>query len=371
MAADDPVDLIYAALVGEVPLSRVVSAVNATVPDGRTTLFHHDVNDGHGRFALTAGFDQGDIHRYDRDYAKVNPWMPHAALRPVGRGVVADQMLPFEMLRRTAFHDGFLRPLGVRSAVGVTIERSGGRLFLLSILTGAGGIEANTRHAALLGTLAPHLRRAMRVWRRAPSLEGTTAAVLETLGTGAMILGSGLRVAGSSRIAASLVGTGRGLEVDAAGRLRLSDPQIEARLRRLLDWPLPAEPEFETVLMGDGQATRLRARRLVAEGLSALLDEPSVILLLNPLTGLHDGPLPDPARLDPVARSCGLTRAETEVLQALAGGLAPADIATLRGVTTETVRSQIKALRMKTGARRQADLVRLALAGCLHPPTGG
>lgn len=50
------------------------------------------------------------------------------------------------------------------------------------------------------------------------------------------------------------------------------------------------------------------------------------------------------------------------MLQAVASGLTVTQIARLRGVTTETVRGQIKTLFAKTGARRQAELVRLVLS---------
>ena len=84
---------------------------------------------------MTAGFDPEDVARYDGYYASINPWMPKAAVRPIGLGVVADQMLARPALLRSEFHAGFLRPLGCESGVGLTVEREEGRLFLLSILT--------------------------------------------------------------------------------------------------------------------------------------------------------------------------------------------------------------------------------------------
>jgi DNA-binding CsgD family transcriptional regulator len=56
-----------------------------------------------------------------------------------------------------------------------------------------------------------------------------------------------------------------------------------------------------------------------------------------------------------------LSNAETEVALALAGGSRLLDISQLRGVTPHTVRSQLKAIFHKTGARSQAQLVALVL----------
>lgn len=57
------------------------------------------------------------------------------------------------------------------------------------------------------------------------------------------------------------------------------------------------------------------------------------------------------------AQRHGLTLAEAAVLSALSEGQQPAQIARRHGVALSTVRSQIQAIRHKTGARRIQDLV--------------
>lgn len=58
------------------------------------------------------------------------------------------------------------------------------------------------------------------------------------------------------------------------------------------------------------------------------------------------------------ARDHGLTPAEARVLAALCEGLAPGAIAAAQGVAMSTVRSQIGAIRSKTGTASIRDLVR-------------
>ena len=55
-----------------------------------------------------------------------------------------------------------------------------------------------------------------------------------------------------------------------------------------------------------------------------------------------------------------LTEAEAEVVRLLASGLAPKQIAHMRGVALSTVRSQLKRAKRKTGARTLAELARYA-----------
>jgi DNA-binding CsgD family transcriptional regulator len=63
-----------------------------------------------------------------------------------------------------------------------------------------------------------------------------------------------------------------------------------------------------------------------------------------------------------------LTEAEADICRQMVGGQSAAEIAKARDVTEETVRTQFKAVYAKTGVRRRADLVRLALT--VDPPIG-
>jgi len=67
--------------------------------------------------------------------------------------------------------------------------------------------------------------------------------------------------------------------------------------------------------------------------------------------------------LSALGRHHRLTGAEVRVLGLLAGGQDAAAMASSLGVSVATIRSHIRALFDKTGVRRQAELVRLALAG--------
>ena len=62
-----------------------------------------------------------------------------------------------------------------------------------------------------------------------------------------------------------------------------------------------------------------------------------------------------------LARIFGLTCAESRVLAHLAGDRTPSEIGAALGVSVTTVRTHLQSLFQKTGARRQPELVRLAL----------
>src|SRR5690606_35577810 len=72
-------------------------------------------------------------------------------------------------------------------------------------------------------------------------------------------------------------------------------------------------------------------------------------------------PVQQSAEPDPsvVAAAFELTPAEAQVAAQLARGVSAVEIAAERGVSTQTIRAQIRAVFEKTGIKRQSDLIRL------------
>jgi DNA-binding CsgD family transcriptional regulator len=62
-------------------------------------------------------------------------------------------------------------------------------------------------------------------------------------------------------------------------------------------------------------------------------------------------------------RLFALTRVEAEVAELLCRGHTPEEIARLMRLSLHTIRAHLRAVFTKTGARRQADLVRVVLRG--------
>ena len=66
-----------------------------------------------------------------------------------------------------------------------------------------------------------------------------------------------------------------------------------------------------------------------------------------------------------------LTHAEAELVRLIAEGNSLDQVAAIRGVTMNTVRSQLKQVFSKTETRRQGELVHLVLAGVASIQRGG
>jgi DNA-binding CsgD family transcriptional regulator len=89
-------------------------------------------------------------------------------------------------------------------------------------------------------------------------------------------------------------------------------------------------------------------------------------LLYGAAVFLIDPKLARAVSMSGVARIFALSRSESAVAVAIAEGLSTGDIADLRGTSVETVRTQVKAVLVKTGASSQLDLLRMAAK--LTPP---
>ncbi len=177
-----------------------------------------------------------------------------------------------------------------------------------------------------------------------------------------MLLSLDGKVVYENRAAQALLRGGRGLFIDAAGALRAADFQKDVRLQQLrLDAELSSN---RAASLQDGGFVRTVG---FGGALNVLVTPvPTVSFQLasqraGTVAFLTD-PDARPRELKDSLRSLyGLSDGETRVAAALGAGMTLKDYAAERGVTMNTVRTQLKAVMAKTGVRRQAELMRILL----------
>lgn len=178
---------------------------------------------------------------------------------------------------------------------------------------------------------------------------------------GVILLGHGMKVVAMNAAAERILAARNGLKT-AQKRLTCDDTRESAQLERLIS---------DASLISQGKGTEvgneMRISRRDLWPLKAVVSPvrgidfgndhrvQAVIFVTDPTTRVR--PAQDTLRI-----AFGLTPAECRVALLLADGHAPQEIATMIGVTSNTVRSQIKSIYSKTGVRRQAELIRLLLA---------
>jgi DNA-binding CsgD family transcriptional regulator len=219
----------------------------------------------------------------------------------------------------------------------------------------------------LLRFLAPHLQRAVQLFVRLCALDARAQAAedaLDRIPLGVALVSAKGKVLRLNRTAEAIVASGDGLWVGRNG-LRAAGFDETRSLQRLI-------AEAAATAVGDGMCA----------GGAISLSRPSgaqpLPVLVAPTSGkrLADGPCwpaaivfigyPEQEAQDPTGllrRLYGMTPAEASLASILLQGRDLTEAARELGVTMNTVRTQLRCVFDKTGARRQAELVRILLRG--------
>lgn len=259
-----------------------------------------------------------------------------------------------------------LRPFDIEYTLGVQLSNDEDNLIGLAFFRGGQGRLFSQEECDRLGDLIPHLRRAMMIeWRLTAAEERAEAyaAMLDDIPAGAILLNGGV-VAHVNPAARRIVDDGDGLLLHG-GSLSARRPEdhkaLHVALRRV------AEPGGDSVPLRIGRISGRAPLQCVAKQLrlagAAATSGPREQGARPPLA-LY---LADPEAMlesstDLLQRLFGLTQREAEVVDRLASGHSLAQIAGERGLSRETVRSQLKSALAKTGAKGQAGLIRLVAA---------
>lgn len=346
--ASDLVDHVYAAAFGEAPWQAFMERSRELLPNGRTVLFHHDRTSCCGAFSLSGGLGQAEVDQYNRRYHAINPWMDHAMLRPLGRVMQADEMLPRPALLRSDFYAEYLRPQDVVTGLGVTLSRDEDRHFFFSIV--GRDVEQDRVEDArrTISLIVPHLARAFRTSR--------THAAGDEPPCGTLRIDGRMRVVAADGQALALLHEAEDLAIGPFGRLACADSEILRVIQLMLraEGGGAGQPAVcHRHLRRRGGALPLRAciyRPGAAGGAYASATD-CFIHLECPASWLREG-----ARR--FVRMHHLSTAEDWIVRRLAEGVKLEQIAAERRTSPDTVRTQLKNIFRKTGCSGQGDILR-------------
>ena len=356
MASDDElIDLTYAALLGEQPWQSFLTCVANGTPNGSALFFAQGFGARPEFAALHCGLPEGCLDAYGGHFAAINPWIPGTQATAPGRGVSGHRICAQDRVRRSEYYNDFLRPIGIETSSGLVIERRPDVQFNLTILSGEDCPEATDRQAAQFERLAPHLRRAARFYQDEGGLKMASelgASLLEAVDLGVLIIGVGPKLQLASATAQRIAAEAEVFRVNPIGHVRLSDPDAQTclglMLRRTYDGP--------KVRRLSGNRLSLTLLRVEREGLSLLLQGPSVVVIVEPAPRFAPN-------VEELRRRYGLTNAENRVLRGLLSGKPLGEMAQDAGRSLETLRSQQKALFRKLEVHSQLELV-TRIYGC-------
>jgi DNA-binding CsgD family transcriptional regulator len=282
---------------------------------------------------------------------------------PIGKVLNPEMFVSREEYCRTDIFREWFEPQRAEAMIGakLLIEGPVSTFFGLVRPYSRGNFEED--EIELFAALVPHLQRAMQLQVRLAGVEGPSmgsAELLNRLPQGLLLVDAQARVVFANRAAESLLRSGGGLSLGGDG-LCAEIPVETRRLRQMI--AESATPRDE--LGGAGGSFRLaRAGRapltvLVAPHRSRFdwidILRPAAMLLVT------DPEQPADIGCDGLRRDYGLTPAEAVFAVEISKGDGLLAAAGRLGVSLATVKTHLAHVFDKTGARRQAELVRLIL----------
>jgi DNA-binding CsgD family transcriptional regulator len=329
------------------------------LPDGAATGF-------------VAGSCQIDLHYlsvYNANHAcpENNPTLSRVLSHPIGEPIIDRKLSDRQKFLRSDLYNDVLRPQRLQDGSLTLLLHEPGEFVTWGIMQRDGAESFNDDDERLLRFLAPHLQRSVQLFLRLGALDARAQAVEEVLDRiplGVALVSAKGQVLRLNRAAEAIVATGDGLWLGRNG-LSAARSDENRSLQRLI-------AEAAATAVSDG----------VGAGGAISLSRPSgaqpLPVLVAPFSGkrLADGPCwpgaivfigdPEQEARSPAAllrRLYGLTRAEASLAAILLQGKDLTEAAAELGVTMNTVRTQLRGVFDKTGARRQAELIRILLRG--------
>jgi DNA-binding CsgD family transcriptional regulator/PAS domain-containing protein len=292
---------------------------------------------------------------YIEHFGRLDPRVPLVARMAVGDLMICHEHFGGDFVARSEFYQDFLIPNGGRYAVGAKLIDSHDATVIVGIHRSEDGGCFARADLWTFKALLPHLARAMRIRQSLEAARAETATVrmaLDKISFGVVLTDQTGRISYANEAASSMLRCGSGL-LSVGGRLAARMTQDDNALK--------------AALRGSGGCVAIR--RASAVGKLHLLVAPlpeRAAASLDAARGTLMILIKDPENSEQpaatmIAAAFGLSRAEARVAEAIARGRTIQEIADETRASRNTIRVQVQAILDKTGAGRQAELVRMIL----------
>ena len=360
--------LIYAAVLDQSKWQLFLNELTDATGGVKTHLFGFDIPGGISLGLTAAGYSPEHLDTYNSYYGDMNAWAVGFANGQPGAVIPSARMCPRDELFRTEFYNDWVRPQENVAAGGGAI------LFKdeMRMLAFGGNIRLKDEDTLedpwlrTVGLLIPHLQQAFEVSR---AIAGQSLE-LDLLrkgrargGAGVLLLADNGFVLHANDPGIEMLREGAVVWDDYAGRVSFRDHEAASALEGcLLALRNNRTPVAASFVVSSGTVGRNHAVSLIQfepekhpVGLF-----PLVLTCARSCLLMTINPQRDYRSADQVfAAHHGLTAAEMAVVAGLGEGMSTRDLADRRGVSIHTIRNQLKSALFKTGANRQAHLVRM------------
>jgi DNA-binding CsgD family transcriptional regulator/PAS domain-containing protein len=348
---------IYDAALEPERWNDVVVAINDFVGGRACGIISKDSVSKMGETHYYCGVDPHYIKLYSDGYSRFDPL---ARLPPLGQVVSIPDLVSYDDYSRGPFYQEWLRPQGCADVANVLLEKSNCPV-LLTFLVGDSVMGSDMRRR--IAQVAPHVQRAVMINRTIEyrkSQAATFADTLDGLGAGVFLVDAQCRIVHANVAGQELLDEDDVLR-SIGGQLVARDRQANHGLREGIAnvrSGIEADSAAFSLTAHDGGqyvAYVLPLKSILRDGDGASPQAVATVFVRKvELNGGSYGGL--------VARAYGLTPAELRVLLAIVEVGGVPETSERLGVAETTVKTHLYRVFSKTGASRQADLVKLAAA---------
>jgi DNA-binding CsgD family transcriptional regulator len=359
----DLIEDVYDAALEPARWHDVVAGINEFVGGRACGIISKDSISKFGVTHYYYGADPHFIQLYSETHSRFDPL---TRLPPFGRVAGIPDLVSFDAYRRGRFYQEWLRPQGCLDVANVVIEKSSSKCpILLSVLPNRRMVDDEMRRR--IGLVVPHLHRALMINKAIEIRKSETATfadILDGLSAGIFLVNARCDIVHANAAGESMLCDDDFLR-SISGQLVARDAKASRGLHEIVangGGGTAANSGAFSLTAHDGAryaAHLLPLASVVRNGARAPSKAVAAIFVRKvELDGQSCSEL--------VGRAFGLTPAELRVLLAIVevGGV-PETSQTL-GVAETTVKTHLQRVFSKTGASRQADLVKLA-AGFANP----
>lgn len=360
------VHLIYEAVTDASAWQEILRRLQRVFSADAVLLGRHDLVSRTGAYLHEIGMDPGLCGRYEAEFAAKNPWMTVARPYQPLSVVTGEDILPNAELMRTEFYQHYLRPQRLLHRLCGVALRSGPEFWYVTAARRSGQPTFGEADRRSLARLLPHVERALELtWQfaRERSARHALLDILDQLPTSIVVVDAEAYPVMVNAAAESILAMGDGVLVNGK-RLQALWPVERARLSQLIasacaaaNGEAPGAGGHVTITRPSGcqpflvtvsplpRTYRDRAGRRMRVA-AVIIKDPQAKPQANAETRRE------------IAALYELTRAEGRLLNLILDGLGLFEAAERLGVSRNTARTHMKRIYAKTGARRQAELIR-------------
>lgn len=319
------------------------------------------------------GFDPDYTEAYFRDYVTLDPCTTGHFFSSVDTPVSTADLIPRSAFVETRFHREWMKPQGFVDYIAAAIDKASTTATVFNVMRRRhdGLIDEDARHAMRL--VAPHVQRALRIGNLAGRQAATAASLTDTfdgLSAGVFLVTGSGQIVLANAAGQAMLAEGDPLTA-SGGRLATRNPATS----RLLTEAFGAAGDGDIAISARGIGVPLSTRDgrdYVAHVLSltsGVRREAAHAYAAAAAVFVREATLDVTTPPEAIARRYRLTPAELRVFLGIVEVGGVPEVADSLGVSETTIKTHLGNLFEKTGAGRQADLVKL-FAGFANPLVG-